>query len=71
LKDPVCSLSLGHAPSQILEMDLDELDAKTDAKAAANASAMTVDDFDDDEAFADDQYDLEDLDSAGFDEMKF
>ena len=43
LKDPVCTLALGTAPAQMV--DLDEFDAKIDAKAA---KADNIEDLDDD-----------------------
>lgn len=67
LKDPVCSLALGKAPAQ--SVDLDEFEAKTDAKAKA-AAVSAADDIDEDfygsESFNDDEFDME-----GFDEMTF
>lgn len=68
LKDPVCSLSQGQAPPQFEDLNLDELDARTDAKAAAAASALSFEDMDE---FDDEQIDLDDLDAAGYDEMEF
>ncbi len=67
LKDPVCSLSIGKAPAQ--NVDLDEFDAKTDAKAAA-AAAAAAEDMDED-FFGSDQYNDDEFDAAGFDEMTF
>ncbi len=67
LKDPVCTLSLGKAPSQ--NVDLMEFEAKTDAKAksAAQAAAEDMDeDFYGSDSFNDDEFDI-----AGFDEMTF
>jgi hypothetical protein len=67
LKDPVCTLSLGQAPPEFV--DLDEFDAKIDAKAAA-AAAAAVEDLDEDfygrDAFSEDEFDTE-----GFYEMTF
>ena len=67
LKDPVCSLALGKAPAQ--SVDLDEFEAKSDAKAKA-AAVSAADDIDEDfygsESFNDDEFDME-----GFDEMTF
>lgn len=67
LKDPVCSLAVGKAPAQTV--DLDEFDAQTDAKAAAAASAAAHD-FDED-FYGSDQYNDDEFEAAGFDEMTF
>lgn len=65
LKDPVCSLSLGQAPSEFI--DLDEFDAKADARAAAALAATDLDeDFYGDQGYNEDEFDAE-----GFDEMTF
>ena len=67
LKDPLCTLSLGVAPAQ--NVDLDEFDAKVDAKAAAKAAA-SIDDLDAD-FYGNDQFNDDEFDAAGFDEMTF
>ena len=64
LQDPVCSLSMGKAPAQFV--DLDEFEAKIDQKAAAAAAADLDEDFYGSEQFTDDEFDAE-----GFDEMTF
>lgn len=64
LKDPVCSLSLGHAPQETV--DLDEFDAKIDAKQAA----VTATDLDED-FYGDQDYNADEFDAEGFDEMNF
>lgn len=64
LKDPVCSLSLGHAPQETV--DLDEFDAKIDAKQAA----ITATDLDED-FYGDQDYNADEFDAEGFDEMNF
>jgi len=61
LKDPVCSLMLGAAPPEIV--DLDEFDAKIDAKTTATD---LDEDFYGDESFNDDEFE-----GQGFDEMTF
>ncbi len=61
LKDPVCTSSMGTPPPQ--NIDLDEFEAKADAKAAAVA-----DDFDED-FYGSDQFNDDEFDAAGFDEM--
>lgn len=68
LKDPVCSLSLGNAPSQT--MDIDEFDAKTDAKAAA-ASAISIDDLNDDDLLDGPAYNDDEFDADSFSELTF
>lgn len=64
LKDPVCSLSLGHAPQETI--DLDEFDAKIDAKQAAVAATDLDEDF-----YGDQDYNADEFDAEGFDEMNF
>ncbi len=65
LKDPVCTLSLGQAPPQ--HMDMDEFDAQVAAKAAKTTSLEDLDeDFLDTEG-----YDPDELAAEGYDEMDF
>lgn len=65
LKDPVVSLSLGQAPPE--NVDLDEFDAKIDARQAAASAASDLDeDFYGSTGFNDDEFDAQ-----GFDEMTF
>ena len=64
LKDPFCSLSLGQAPQEIV--DLDEFDAKVDAKQAAVTAADLDEDF-----YGDQDYNADEFDAEGFDEMTF
>lgn len=65
LKDPVCSLAIGHAPVEFVDMN--EFDAKIDAKNAAAVAAADLDaDFYGDQEYSDDEFDAE-----GFDEMTF
>ena len=66
LKDPVCTLSLGHAPAQTV--DLDEFNAKIDAKAAA--SVASIDDLDED-FYGEDDFNPDEFDEEGFDELTF
>ncbi|MBO4955893.1 MAG: hypothetical protein J6C77_05775 [Muribaculaceae bacterium] len=61
LQDPVCSLAMGQAPAQFV--DLDEFEAKIDTKAV---SADIDEDFYGSDQFSDDEFDAE-----GFDEMNF
>lgn len=65
LKDPVCTLSLGSAPSQVV--DLDEFDAKIDAKVA---KAADIEDLDAD-FYGSAEFNPDEFDAAGFDEMTF
>ncbi|MDE6489676.1 MAG: hypothetical protein K2L49_00785, partial [Muribaculaceae bacterium] len=62
LKDPVCTSSMGTPPPQIV--DIDEFEAKVDAKAVAHSS----DDFDE-EFYGSDEFNEDEFDAAGFDEM--
>lgn len=64
LQDPVCSLSMGKAPAQFV--DLDEFDAKIDAKAAAAATADL-----DEEFYGTEEFNADEFDAEGFDEMNF
>lgn len=65
LKDPVCTMSMGNPPAQFV--DIDDFEAKIDAKAAATAAATDLDeDFYGSSEFNDDEFDAE-----GFDEMSF
>ena len=62
LQDPVCSLSMGQAPPQFV--DLDEFEAKIDSKAAS------VTDIDED-FYGSDEFNADEFDAEGFDEMTF
>lgn len=64
LKDPVCTLSIGNAPAQNVDLDLftSELDAKT-----ANSTAG-IDDLDED-FYGSDEYNEDEFDAEGFGEM--
>lgn len=66
LKDPLCTMSVGNPPAQTV--DFDEFEAKVDAKAAKSVSA----DVDIDEDFyGADEFNDDEFDAAGFDEMTF
>ena len=67
LYDPLCTLSRGHAPAQTIDMD--EFDARMDAKAAKSASD-NIDDLDAD-FYGNDEFNPDEFDAAGFDEMTF
>ncbi len=64
LKDPLCSIAMGEAPSQFVDMD--DFDAKIDAKAAAQTTTDLDDDF-----YGSTEFNEDEFDSAGFDEMTF
>lgn len=64
LQDPICSLAMGTPPQQFV--DIDEFDAKIDAKAAASAAADIDDDF-----YGSDQFNADEFDAEGFEEMTF
>lgn len=60
LKDPVCSLSVGKAPDQLV--DLDEFEAKVDAKVAQISAADDLgEDFFGDDAYNDDEINLDEM----------
>jgi hypothetical protein len=65
LKDPVCTLSVGKAPAQT--MDMDEFDAIIDAKAA-KAATMSTDDLDAD-FYGDDAYNEDEFDAESFSDL--
>lgn len=62
LKDPVCVASMGHAPSQFV--DLDEFEA-------ANATTVQQSVDLDEDFYGSDSYNDDEFDSEGFDEMSF
>ena len=62
---PICSLSLGQAPSEFV--DLDEFDSKVEAKQAAVAAVTDLDE----DFYGDESYSADEFDSEGFDEMTF
>lgn len=66
LKDPVCTLSLGQAPPQFV--DIDEFNDKLDTKAAS--ATADIDDLDE-EFYGSDEYDPEEFEAEGFDEMRY
>lgn len=65
LKDPVCTLSLGQAPAQVV--DLDEFTSTLDAKVST-AQAPSVEDLDE-EFYGSEEYSEDEFDSQGFGEM--
>ena len=62
LQDPICSLSMGQAPPQTVDMD--EFEAKIDIKAAS-ATDMDAD------FYGSDEYNADEFDPEAFDEMTF
>lgn len=67
LMDPVCSLAIGQAPPQTI--DLDEFDRETDAKAKAAATKIPSADEIDEEFYGADAYSPDEFEAAGFDEL--
>lgn len=65
LKDPVCTLSLGVAPAQHVELEAYTPEADSKNKK----TAQTIDDFDDD--IDDEGYNPDEFDAEGFSEMTF
>ncbi|MDE6206442.1 MAG: hypothetical protein K2M55_01375 [Muribaculaceae bacterium] len=66
LHDPVCTLAVGAPPAE--SVDLDEFDAKIDAKAS---TAATVTSDMDEDFYGNDSYNEDEFDAAGYDEMTF
>ncbi len=67
LKDPVCTLSLGQAPAQ--NVDIDEFTKDIDKKTAVAATAADIEELDA-EFYGSDEYDPSEFDAEGFDEMR-
>lgn len=65
LRDPLCTISMGKAPAQFV--DLDDFDAKIDAKAAQIAAETDLDD----DFYGSTEFNEEEFDSAGFEELTF
>ncbi|MBD5241061.1 MAG: hypothetical protein K2H50_07550 [Paramuribaculum sp.] len=65
LRDPICTTSVGNPPKE--SIDLDEFDAKIDAKVAKAAQNS---EFDDD-FYGSEEFNEDEFDSAGFEEMTF
>ncbi|MDE6196902.1 MAG: hypothetical protein K2F91_03430, partial [Muribaculaceae bacterium] len=64
-KDPLCTLALGTPPPE--SVDLEEFDAKIDAKHAAAAAVADLDE----DFYGADSYNDDEFDAQGFDEMTF
>ncbi len=67
LKDPVCSLSLGHAPAP--NLDLDEFDKQMDAKAA-KVTAEKPEELDE-EFYGSEGFNPEEFEAGGYDELDY
>lgn len=67
LMDPVCTLALGKAPQQ--NVDIDEYTRKIDEKAA-NVAAQNIEDLDE-EFYGADEYDPSEFDAEGYDEINY
>lgn len=65
LKDAVCSIAMGAAPAQFV--DLADFEAKIDAKATAAADSADMDE----DFYGSDNYNEDEFDAEGFDEMTF
>jgi hypothetical protein len=65
LREPLCTSSMGTPPPQTI--DIEEFDAKIDAKAA---KAQRSDDIDED-FYGSDSYSDDEFEAGGFDEMEF
>ena len=63
LKDPLCTLSLGTPPPETV--DLEEFDAKVEAKQASAVSDL------DEDFYGAESYNEDEFDAQGFDEMTF
>lgn len=64
LRDPVCTLSSGRAPSQRIEEEIEE---KIENKVSPKTTA-TLDDFDD-PMYGDNEYSPDEFDESGFSEL--
>lgn len=67
LHEPFCSISVGKAPAQ--DMDLDVFEAKTDAKAAKNAATPSIEDDMDADFYGSDDYNEDEFSLDNFDEV--
>lgn len=67
LKDPVCTLALGKAPQQ--NVDLDEFTKDLEEKSNA-AVSTNIDDIDE-EFYGSEDYDPSEFDAEGFDEINY
>ena len=65
LKDPLCTISMGEPPAKMV--DIDDFDAKIDAKAIQAAADPDIDD----DFYGSTEFNEDEFDAAGFDEMNF
>ncbi|ROT03683.1 hypothetical protein EEL49_12650 [Muribaculaceae bacterium Isolate-104 (HZI)] len=65
LKDPICTIAMGNPPQQFV--DLDDFEAKIDAKAAKTAQNADLDE----DFYGSDEFNEDEFDAEGFDEMTF
>ncbi|MDE6496602.1 MAG: hypothetical protein K2L30_10245, partial [Duncaniella sp.] len=65
LKYPLCTISMGEPPAQMVDMD--DFDAKIDAKALQAAADPDIDD----DFYGSTEFNEDEFDAAGFDEMNF
>ncbi len=65
LLDPVCTLSVGTPPPEAV--DIDEFDAKIDAKATTAVATVDLDE----DFYGNDAYNDDEFDTAGFDELTY
>lgn len=68
LLDPLCTVSRGKAPSQV--MAVEEFEEKT-AKPAASTTATSASQDIDEEFYGSNEYNPDEFDAEGFDEMTF
>ena len=66
LKDPVCTLSMGKAPDQ--HIDMKRFEAEIDAKAAKQASLEDFGEYFDEDGYNEDEFDPEGFSDLTFDE---
>lgn len=65
LSEPICSISQGNPPAE--SVDMNDFDAKIDAKAAQQAATTDLDnDF-----YGSDEFNEDEFDVSGFDELTF
>ncbi len=67
LLDPICSLALGQAPPQTI--DIDEFDRQVDAKAA-KAKETAIEDLDE-EFYGSEEFNPDEFEAAGYDELDY
>lgn len=65
LSEPLCSISQGNPPAEFVDMN--DFDAKIDAKAAQQAASTDLDD----DFYGSDEFNEDEFDVSGFDELTF